>query len=81
MFDPRKTVAEQGYDIAPDIGVPSRCQSQEVNLIPGRISDSDYAELIRKLNVKQTVILKHVLKQHFFRVYIVIYVQQKVKIL
>ena len=62
FYDPNKHGKEQGYDIGVDIGLGPRPTQEDTQELPGRIPDSEYRSLIRKLNHKQSTILKHVLK-------------------
>ena len=62
FYDPNKHGKEQGYDIGVDIGLGPRPDQDDTQVLPGRMPDSEYRNLIRKLNDKQSTILKHVLK-------------------
>ena len=64
FFDPERPRNQCVYDICSYIGLAPRASDEEVEILAGRIPNSDYRKLIQSLNIKQmeffTFIMNHV---------------------
>jgi len=62
FYDPDRPTAQRNLDIGMSIGLSSRTEDIQPDILPGRIPDTEYLALVRSLNYKQRTVLKHILK-------------------
>jgi len=62
FFDPRRPYEQRNMDIGVNVGLAPRSYDVEPDILPGRIPDCEYMQLIQSLNERQSMVLKHALK-------------------